>query len=87
MRNRFTTHESTFIEEPRVLAMEFLVTVIGNDGRLRLVGNCQDKGIAATNGSGRRGDQFVVVHGIIKLSNFSLIDAVTETCVDNHRNF
>ena len=67
--------------------MKLLVTIVRNDGSFHLVGNCQNKCIAATNGPGGRGHQFVVVHGIIKLSNFSLIDAVTETRVDNHRNF
>ena len=67
--------------------MKLLVTIVRNNGSFHLVGNCQNKCIAATNGTGRRGDQLVVVHGIIELSNFSLVDTVTETRIDNHRNF
>ena len=70
-----------------MLAVEFLIAVIGNDGCLHFVGNCQYKCISSTNGPSRWGDELIVVHGIIEVGNFFLVDAMTKTGIDNHRNF
>ena len=83
MRHRLAADEATLVEQPRVGAVELLVAVVRQDGRVDLVGDAQHERVATTDRAGRRRDDLVVADCCIELGDLFGIDAMTEGGVDD----
>ena len=83
MRHRFAADQATFVEEPLVIAVEFLERVVGQDRGLRLLSDAQHERIAATDSTSGRCDEFVVGDALLELLGFLLVDAMPERGVDH----
>ena len=86
VRNGLASDESTLVEEPFVLAMQFLERIVGQHRGLHLVGDGQHEGVTSADRSGRRGDEFVVLDGLVEIGDLFGIDTVPEGGVDDHRD-
>ena len=81
--HRLAADEPTLLEQPRVLAVELLERVVGQDGGAGPAGDLQDEGVAPADGAGRRGDQLVGVDRVLVGLAFLAVDAVGERGVDH----
>ena len=76
--------QPSLVEEPRVLAVELLERVVGQHHGAGPFGDPQHEGVAPPDGSGRRGDQLAVEHGLATSSRSAVGHAVLEGGVDDH---
>ena len=92
--NKYPTHkrhwlaanETTFIEQPLVFTVEFLVTVIRQDGRIHLVCDCQHKSISTTNSASWWCYEFIICDCLFEFGGLFFSDAMTKSCVNNDRD-
>ena len=64
--------------------MELLERIVGEHVGTGTIRDLQDERVAATDGPGRRGDEFAVEDGLFETREFGRIDPVTERRVDDH---
>ncbi len=76
--------QTTVVEQPGVLPVEFLEGVVGEDDGPGPLGDAQHEGVAAADGARRRGDHLAVEHGLAYLFALGVRDAVLEGRVDDH---
>ena len=86
MRNRLASDQAPVLEEPRVVGVELLIAVVGENRALDLLRDAQDESVTATHRAGRRRDQFVVVDRLVEFGHFLLVDPVSERGVDDDRD-
>ena len=86
MRDGLASDESTVVEQPRVLAMKFLIAVVGQHGGLHLLSDAQDETVAAANRPSGRRHEGIRFDRAFELVNFFGIDAMTKRCIDDHRD-
>ena len=85
--HRLAANEATSIEQPRVLLMKLLITVVRQNACANFFGNGKHETVAATHCPSRWRNQFVVVNGAIELGRFALVDAMTKRGIHHHRDF
>ncbi len=86
VRDRLAADQPTFVEEPLVVGVELLEGVVGQNRRLRLLGDTEHERVAASDRPGRRSDQFVVRDAGLELGDFLLVDAMPEGGIDDDRD-
>ena len=84
--DRLATDQASLVEQPFVLAVEFLERVVRQHVSIGFVGNRQHERIAAADGSGRWSDQFVVGDRLVEVLDFPAVDPVPERGVDDDRD-
>ena len=83
VRDRLTPDQATFVEQPLVVAVEFLERVVRQHGRVGLVCDAEHERIPSPDGAGGRGDQLVVRDTRLEFGDLLLVDPVTEGGVDD----
>ena len=86
VRHRLAADETAFIEEPCVFAMELLIAVVRQDGRVCLLGDAQDEPVAAADRASRRSDERVRLDLRLELWHLFRIDPMPERGIDHHRH-
>ena len=86
VRYRLAADEAAFIEQPVVVPVELLERIIRQHASLGLVGNREHERVAATNRPGGGSDQLVVGYCLVEIGDLGLVDAMTKSCVDDHRD-
>ena len=64
-----------------MLTVKFLEGIVGEHDGAGPLGDPQDEGIATSDGTGRRGDDFTVQHGLAHLLALGLVNPVLEGCI------
>ncbi len=84
VRHRLAADQAALVEQPLVVGVELLEGIVREDRRIRLLGDGEHEGIASTDCTGGRGDEFVVGDALLELLHLLLVDPVTERGVDDH---
>ena len=84
--NWLATNQTSFIKQPLVLAMKFLITVVRENAGIGFIGNGENECIATSNSTSRWRHQFVVCNRSLKFRAFFLRDAVTKGGINDDRN-
>ena len=87
IRHGLAADQSSFVEQPFVLVMKFLITIVRQHARLDFVGDRQNEAVASANGASRRRNQFVVVDRFVKLGPLAPINPMTKCRIDDNRYF
>ena len=83
VRHGLAADEASFVEQPGVVAVELLEGVVRQHRGVRLVGDSQHEGVAATDRTGGWGNQLVVGDALLVGLGLLLRDAVSEGGVDD----
>ncbi len=83
VRHRLAPDQPAVVEQPRILGVELLIGVVGEDRRVHLVSDREDESIASSHGPRRRRDELVVLDRGVELGNLRRVDAVPEGGVDD----
>ena len=83
VRHRLAADQPAVVEQPLVVAVELLERVVREDRCVRLLGDREHERVAASDGTGRRCDEFVVGDALLELLDLGLVDAVAERGVDD----
>ncbi len=81
--DRGAAEQATPLEQPGVLAVELLERVVGQHGPVDLLGNAQQEGVPASDGTGRWMDVLPAQGSLFETRKFGGIDPVGEGGVDD----